>query len=213
MSTDLKIKVCGMRDPDNIKELILYQPDYMGFIFYPPSKRYVEDPGLDLFRLIPAGISKVGVYVNETTGKIKQMVTDLNLDLVQLHGDETPEDCKDLMDSGIHVMKAFRISDSINNEVLKDYEDWCEYFLFDTSGPGYGGIGEQFDWGALGDYRLSKPFFLSGGIGPEDVSAISGLDLPVMAGVDINSRFEKEPGLKDMSKVSVFIQSIRRKQQ
>ena len=202
-----------MRDPVNIQELIIYQPDYMGFIFYPRSKRYVENPGPELFRLIPAGISKVGVYVNETAGKIKQMVADLNLDLVQLHGDETPQDCKDLMDSGIPVMKAFSISDSIDNEVLKDYEDLCEYFLFDTSGPGFGGTGEQFDWRALGDYRLLKPFFLSGGIGPENVSAISDLDLPAMAGVDINSRFETEPGLKDVSKVSVFIQSIRRIQQ
>ena len=202
-----------MRDPDNIQELILYQPDYMGFIFYPRSKRYVEDPDPEVFSFVPAGISKVGVYVNETAGKIKQMVADLNLDLVQLHGDETPGDCKDLMDSGIPVMKAFSISESIENELLRDYEDSCEYFLFDTSGPGFGGTGEQFDWVALDDYRLSTPFFLSGGIGPEDVSAISDLDLPAMAGVDINSRFETEPGLKDVSKVSGFIQSIRRKQQ
>ena len=202
-----------MKEPANIHQLIVYEPDYLGFIFYPHSQRYVKNPDPEVFRLIPPGISKVGVYVNETAGKIKQMVSDLNLDLVQLHGDETPGDCKDLMDSGIPVMKAFSISESIENELLRDYEDSCEYFLFDTSGPGFGGTGEQFDWGALENYRLSKPFFLSGGIGPEDVSAISDLNQPAMAGIDINSRFEIEPGLKDVSKVSVFIQSIRRKQQ
>ena len=105
----------------------------------------------------------------------------------------------------------FSVSNSIDNEVLRDYEDSCEYFLFDTSGPGFGGTGEQFDWGALENYRLTKPFFLSGGIGPEDITAILNLNQPALAGVDINSRFEIEPFLKDMSKVGGFIQSIRRK--
>lgn len=202
-----------MREPGNIQDLIVYEPDYIGFIFYPGSKRYVQNPDPEVIRKIPPGIGKVGVYVNETTEKIKRMVADLKLDLVQLHGDETPEDCMNLRDSGIPVMKAFRISNSIDEKKMRDYEDSCEYFLFDTSGSGFGGTGEQFEWGALDGYRLSMPFFLSGGIGPEDLQAILNLERPGMAGIDINSRFEIEPGLKDMSKVSDFIQSIRRKQQ
>jgi len=202
-----------MREPGNIQELTVYEPDFMGFIFYPGSKRFVLDPDPVIFGKIPVGIRKVGVFVNETTEKIKQIVTDLKLDLVQLHGDETPGDCMVLKNSGIPVMKAFRISDTIDQEMLKDFDDSCEYFLFDTGGSGFGGTGKQFDWGVLESIRLTKLFFLSWGIGPEDIAAILDLNLPAMAGIDINSRFEIEPGLKDLDKVSDFIQSIRRKQQ
>jgi phosphoribosylanthranilate isomerase len=206
----LKIKVCGMREPGNIRELVSCKPDLMGFIFYPGSKRYVRNPDPAVFRAISPGILKVGVYVNESAGKIKQMVAALGLDLVQLHGDETPDICGDLAESGIPVIKAFRVSDQVDNALLRSYADSCEYFLFDTSGPGFGGTGEKFDWLVLGKYELSKPYFLSGGIGPDDLPAILDLDQQVMAGIDINSRFEKEPGLKDISKISEFIQSIRR---
>ncbi len=202
-----------MREPGNIRDLVLLEPDYIGFIFYPGSKRYVQEPDPEVFRKIPHGISKVGVYVDENIEKIKRMVADLNLDLVQLHGDETPEDCMKLKNSGIRVMKAFRISHSIDDEVMSDYEDSCEYFLFDKSGPGFGGTGDKFDWGVLDGYWLSKPFFLSGGIGPDDITTILELDRPDIAGIDINSRFETEPGLKDIHKAADFIKSIRRKQQ
>ena len=141
MSVNLKIKVCGMREPGNIRELVEYKPDLLGFIFYPGSKRYVGDPDPAVFRAIPPGIKKVGVYVNESTGAIKQMVADLGLDLVQLHGDEPPGNCHDLALSGIPVIKAFGISGSIDNERLRDYSYSCDYFLFDTSSPAFGGTG------------------------------------------------------------------------
>jgi len=202
-----------MREPGNIRELIEYEPDFMGFIFYPGSKRFVPEPDPEIFNEIPSGIRKVGVFVNEETETLRQVAANLKLDLVQLHGDETPGECVDLKNSGIPVMKAFRIFDSIDEGMLRDYEDGCDYFLFDTGGQGFGGTGKQFDWGILESFQLKKPFFLSGGIGPEDISAILDLDHPAMAGIDINSRFEIEPGLKDLSRVGDFIQSIRRKQQ
>jgi phosphoribosylanthranilate isomerase len=213
MPDNLKIKVCGMREPHNIGELIACKPDFMGFIFYPRSKRYLQHPDRELFRKIPPGVEKVGVYVDESTEKIREMAAFLELNLVQLHGDETPGDCSNLMESGIPVMKAFRISGSLDNEMMKDYADSCVFFLFDTSGSGFGGTGLQFDWRMLAGYRLSKPFILSGGIGPEDIAEILNIHHPAMAGIDINSRFEIRPGLKDIKKVSEFMQSIRRKQQ
>ena len=210
MHNPLKIKVCGMRDPGNILDLVECMPDFMGFIFYPGSKRFVRDPDPELFRSIPPGIRKVGVYVNESTDTIKRMVAELCLDLVQLHGDEPPDACDDLSGCGIPVMKAFRISASIDHGLLKDYDGSCDYFLLDKGGSGFGGTGKKFDWNLLANSRLSKPYFLSGGIDPGDVPSILSFDRPAMTGVDINSRFETEPGVKDVGKVCEFIKSIRR---
>lgn len=207
----MKIKVCGMRDPANIREVVKFKPDLLGFIFYPRSKRYLGSPDPAVFREIPYGIRKVGVYVNETVESIKQMVADLGLDMVQLHGNETPDDCRNIARSGISVIKAFGISGSINNERLREYSGSCEYFLFDTGSAAFGGTGQKFDWHVLEEYKLTKPFFLSGGIGPEDLPSILDLDHPDLAGIDINSRFETEPGIKDAAKVRDFVQSIRRK--
>jgi phosphoribosylanthranilate isomerase len=211
MPGELKIKVCGMRDPGNIRELVRFTPDLMGFIFYPGSKRFVDHPDPEVFCGIPAGIMTVGVYVNESVETIKQHVTDLGLDLVQLHGDETPDACSDLAGSGIAVIKAFGIGDSIDVGHLQKYSQSCKYFLFDTGSATFGGTGRKFDWTVLDQYTISKPFFLSGGIGPEDIPSIQAIDHPVLAGIDINSRFETEPGLKDIEKVKEFIQTIRRK--
>ena len=212
MLAELKIKVCGMKDTGNIRNLVKCDPDLIGFIFFAGSKRYIRDHNPEIFGIIPDGIKKVGVFVNETVEEIKRIIKHLGLDIAQLHGDETPGECNDLRDSGIPVIKAFRISDSIENKILEDYVSFCDYFLFDTHDAGFGGTGKQFDWTALDGYRMPTPYFLSGGIGPENIEEIFMLNQPALAGLDINSRFETEPGIKDIHKVGHFIQSIRRRQ-
>ncbi|MWB96046.1 phosphoribosylanthranilate isomerase [Flavobacterium sp. GA093] len=192
----MKIKICGMKYPDNILEVGALLPDYMGFIFWEKSARYFDGEIPEL----PKSIKKVGVFVNESVENIIQKITKHNLQAVQLHGKESVEFCEDLkgkIDSSVEIIKVFSVGDDFDFDVLKPFENVCNYFLFDTKGKLPGGNGTTFDWKILDNYKSEKPFFLSGGIGIEEIPTIVKLKLPIYA-IDVNSRFEIEPGLKNV---------------
>lgn len=208
---ELKIKVCGMRDPENISGVAAALPDYLGFIFYPKSKRFVGfEPSPEMLAEIPASVKKVGVFVNESPEKILEISKKWNLDVVQLHGDESPGYCKQVQDSGITVFKAFSVDESFAFAILNAWSGVCDYFLFDTKGLLPGGTGQKFNWQLLENYKLNVPFFLSGGISFDDLNTIREFSHQQLFGIDINSGFEIEPALKDVEKVRTFIEEIRR---
>lgn len=194
------IKICGMKYPDNIVELGTLLPDYMGFIFWDKSSRYFNGQIPEL----PKSIKKTGVFVNETVENVVQKVLQYDLQAVQLHGEESVAFCAELRKSllkNIEIIKVFSILDTFDFAVLEPFELVCDYFLFDTKGKLPGGNGTTFDWKVLQQYPSSKPFFLSGGIGPEELEAVSEIlktNLPVHA-IDVNSKFEIEPGLKNIT--------------
>lgn len=196
----LGIKICGMKYHDNIVELGALLPDYMGFIFWEKSSRYFDGQIPDL----PKSIKKTGVFVNETVENIVKKVKQHDLQAVQLHGKESVAFCGELRKSllkNIEIIKVFSILDTFDFAVLEPFELVCDYFLFDTKGKLPGGNGTTFDWKVLQQYPSSKPFFLSGGIGLEELEAVNEIlktDLPVRA-IDVNSKFEIEPGLKNIS--------------
>lgn len=191
----MKIKVCGMCDPRNIASVAALKPDFMGFIFYKKSPRYVGALSPETVRGIPASIKRVGVFVNEEITVIEKMVEEYGLDFVQLHGDESVEFCRALKEK-CGVIKAT----SIARAPL--YEDVADYLLFDTPTPHYGGSGQRFDWSELQNYKGSTPFFLSGGIGVENGREVKALDV---FAVDINSRFETQPGFKNVELLKDFM--------
>lgn len=206
----LKIKVCGMCDPENISGVVAAAPDYLGFIFYPKSKRFVGfEPSAKVLAAVPESVKKVGVFVDETPEKVLEIYRNWKLDVVQLHGNETPEYCRQIKDSGITVFKAFSVDESFDFATLKAYTGVCDYFLFDTKGQLPGGTGQKFNWQLLENYKGDVPFFLSGGIGPEDIDAIRQFSHSQLFGIDINSGFEISPALKDVEKVKSFISEIR----
>ena len=192
------IKICGMKYPDNILEVGALLPDYMGFIFWEKSARYFDG----IIPALPKSIRKVGVFVNATPEEILEKITKHDLQAVQLHGNESVAFCESLKENlptGIEVIKVFSILDTFDFAALKPFEPLCDYFLFDTKGRLPGGNGTTFDWKVLEKYSSTKPFFLSGGIGIEeleDVKQVLKTGLPIYA-VDVNSKFEIEPGLKN----------------
>ncbi len=207
---NLKIKICGMLDPQNIIEVSELYPDIIGFIFYPHSARYA---GLtlkpEITAAIPASIKKAGVFVNADFEVIAETIEKYSLDIVQLHGNESPDLCFRLKENGAGVIKAFSIRDiNIFNQCDK-YVDVTDYFLFDTFTPDYGGSGLRFDWKILQNYNSDHPFFLSGGIGPDDVSDIKKISHTSFHGIDINSRFESSPGMKEINSLKKIITGIR----
>ncbi len=199
-----------MREPENIKELVKLKPDYIGLIFYPKSKRFVDDADArKILARIPDKVKKVGVFVNEVQSEVIRIKYLFNLDFIQLHGSETPEYCSDFEEIDIPVIKAFGIDDDFNFESLSQYEENCSYFLFDTKSEKHGGTGIKFNWSVLKKYKGNKPVFLSGGINGEDAAQIRALKMDNIFAVDVNSRFETEPGLKDIGLLSDFIKEIR----
>lgn len=201
------IKVCGMRDAANIRELELLDIDWMGFIFYPGSPRYVGR-SLDY---IPSKVKKIGVFVDQDLQIVREKAKQNKLDAIQLHGSEPPRYCIDLHEEGYKVIKSFGIDEDglIPLAQLDAYEGKCDYFLFDRKTTLYGGSGRKFDWSRLSDYQGDTPFLLSGGISPEDVEEIKSLVHTRFAGIDINSRFEIEPALKDIELIKKFIKEFR----
>jgi len=201
----MKLKVCGMKEVENIKSIADLRPDYMGFIFYDQSKRNFEG----IIPELPKNIKKTGVFVNEYIEIVISLVEEYQLDAVQLHGDETVayiQELKSHLKPSIEIFKVFGIKDDFDFEVLESYKNEVNYFLFDTKGKERGGNGVKFDWSVLKEYPYSKPFFLSGGIGPLDIKEIQKIKdtgLPVCAG-DINSQFESKPGVKEVNKVKEF---------
>jgi len=221
-----------MRNSGNIQELVKLSPDFIGFIFYGKSKRFVTDfPKVS----IPKSIKKVGVFVNETIENVIDLVLKNELDAVQLHGDETPEFCKELnrlvaersrsdsklypkvvsipINHPIQIIKAFSIDENFDFSATKEYEQYCDLFIFDTKGKGYGGTGLKYDWSILKNYIGETPFLLSGGIGENDAQSILSFlrkqESNQCIGVDLNSGFEDLPGVKNIEKLQVFKRQLK----
>jgi len=206
----MKVKVCGMKYPENILQVAESSPDYMGFIFYEGSPRCAKE-ALDIDVLIRMGrdIDKVGVFVNERTIEIKRICDTYALSYVQLHGDESVEFCSVLHENGIRIMKAFQVNDKFDFESILAYTPYVDLFLFDTVAAERGGSGRKFDWSILTRYKGEIPFLLSGGISSGDLDAILNLRHPQLNGIDINSRFEISPGVKNVELVFEFIKNLR----
>ncbi len=181
-----------MKYSANIEEVAKLQPDYLGFIFYEKSPRFFNK----VIPILPKSTQKVGVFVDAYLDDILDKIRRYNLQLVQLHGNESPEFCYLLKHINIKVIKAFSVDDNFDFQTITPYENVCDYFLFDTKGQYQGGNGTTFNWQILENYTSQKPFFLSGGIGLEEVKAVQQLNLPIHA-IDVNSKFEIEPGLKN----------------
>ncbi len=201
----MKLKVCGLKYKSNIQELSNLSIDYMGFIFYKKSPRYIEnDLDFDFMRTIPKHIKKVGVFVNESNYSIINSVAHYDLDLVQLHGDESIEICSELKPY-TKIIKAFQIDETFDFTILEKYVTVVDYFLFDSPTANYGGSGQSFNWQVLEKYNYSTPYFLSGGINEEHIEEIKSLQIPQLVAIDINSKFEIEPGLKNTEQINQFI--------
>lgn len=204
----MKIKICGNTQNYNIEGVAGLEPDYMGFIFFKPSPRDVS-PTIQLLNLLhlPNSITKVGVFVNEDMEKVAQICTKYSFSTIQLHGDETPEYCEALRKK-FKVIKAFRINNSLPNAINR-YKDCCDYFLFDTASNIYGGTGELFNHKVILGNPIDKPFFLSGGLSADDADYLKAIQHPNFYGIDINSRFETSPGIKNLTTLNQFINRIR----
>lgn len=204
-----------MREESNILALSGLRPDYMGLIFYAASKRYAEHVDLSVLEDISPQIRVTGVFVNEEADKVMQKVAQFKLKAIQLHGQETPAYCRALRlalkseDPGIELIKAFGVHEAFDFGILNQYRDDVDFFLFDTKTPEHGGSGIKFNWQLLEKYQLDKPYFLSGGIGLEDLEQLKELSLPNLYAVDINSKFEAVPGIKDIGQVKRAITLIR----
>lgn len=207
----LKIKVCGMKEAGNIEGVGHLNPDFMGFIFYDRSPRNAIGMPVEALDNFSEEIRKVGVFVDSNPDYIEEIAGKYGIDALQLHGNESPELCGLLKDKGFFVIKAFGIEAagvSIDEEIIKPYEGKIDMVLFDTKTLARGGSGKKFDWKALDNYSLQIPFLLSGGIDICDADAIRGLTNPFLAGIDVNSRFELSPGIKDVEKLDEFIKRI-----
>lgn len=197
----MKLKVCGMKYEENIRQVAELKPDYMGFIFYSKSKRFV---GADFkFPSLPASIKKVGVFVNEAEDMVRQKTAEHKLDFAQLHGDENPEYCQSL-NKYVKIIKAFGMDDHFDFGLLKAYKTSCAFFLFDTKSKEYGGTGKTFNWKILRNYDNEIPFFLSGGIDENSLDELKNHRGMNIHALDINSKFETEPGKKDFEKIKQF---------
>ncbi|WP_136152137.1 phosphoribosylanthranilate isomerase [Flavobacterium sangjuense] len=199
-----------MKFPDNISEIASLQPDFMGFIFYEKSPRNFED---DIPNL-PKAIKKVGVFVNASLEEIQEKVKQYELDFIQIHGDESPEFCHLLQQNKFKVIKAFSVYNLFNFNTLNKYYNYCDCFLFDTKGTNYGGNGLTFDWSVLENYNLDKPYFLSGGIGVENIEEIISFlkkdHSKNCIAIDCNSKLELSPGLKSTEKTKQLINAFKK---
>jgi len=207
----MKIKVCGMRDPSNIEDLVKLKPDYIGFIFYPKSKRFFGELIPDkIHSLIPDYIQKIGVFVDEPIDILVEKIEKNKLDMVQLHGSELPDYCEKLKKLDIRVIKAFNINSSFDFDIVNPYNPVCDYYLFDTASDLRGGSGKKFDWNKLVQFKEEKPFFLSGGIQSTDTDQLKKIIHNKLFAIDVNSGFEIEPGVKDVLKLKSFIDTLRK---
>lgn len=211
------VKVCGMRDPDNIRDVAQLGIDWMGFIFYAKSPRYAMGNGQWATgdgASRPMGHScpspkRVGVFVNASFEEIQTATSRYRLDYIQLHGDETPDECYTLRKRGYALIKALPIAQAEDLRATAGYEGRVDYLLFDTRCTDYGGSGQTFDWSLLHAYQGETPFLLSGGLRLESAEAILRFHHPRLAGIDLNSGFETRPGMKDIARLRDFLQIIR----
>ncbi len=203
MNGKTKLKVCGMRDPENILQVAKGHPDYMGFIFYSKSKRYVGDN----FKIPPQldkNIKRVGVFVNESTEKMLELAQIHKLDFIQLHGGEPMSQCVELKQKKLGVIKVFSIEEGFDFLNVAPYKKVVDYFLFDTKSDGYGGAGKIFDWNLLTRYDQEIPFFLSGGLSVVNIQRAKNLVYRNLHAFDVNSGVEILPGLKSIDKLKVL---------
>lgn len=203
---DIKLKVCGMREQANIEEVASLNPGYMGFIFYAGSKRYAGNLLPETLTAIAPEIKRTGVFVNEQLDQVLEYILKYKLSAIQLHGDESPAYCAEFKALGLNteLIKAFGVDETFDFNSLEAYEGVVDYFLFDTRSPDYGGSGQLFSWRLLEKYTMDVPYFLSGGIGPESVAEIKKIRDERLFAVDVNSRFELEPGLKNVDQLKEF---------
>ncbi len=203
----MKTKVCGLKNPENIKAITALSPDYMGFIFYGPSPRYDEDMPEGVLNKIPSSIKKTAVFVNENKETINALLGKYDFEAIQLHGNESPEFCSSFMHK-VEVLKAFGLNSDFDFDQLQAYTDKVDFFLFDTKTDSHGGSGKTFDWTVLNKYTLDIPFFLSGGISPENLEEVKNISHPQFYGVDLNSKFETAPGLKNIKQLEKAFKSL-----
>ncbi len=208
----MNLKVCGITEMKQLHQLDGLEIGFAGLIFYKVSPRFIgEKISKAEIKKADLDLKKVGVFVNPEMIDVLDAIDDYGLDVVQLHGDESPEMCEDLS-SEVEVIKAFRVTeDSDIDALVAPYDAVCDYYLFDTGGikDSLGGTGHKFDWSILNKAKIEKPFFLSGGIGPDDAAKIKAFRHIDFFGIDINSKFEKEPGVKDMAAVLGFLQALK----
>ncbi len=206
----MKLKVCGLKNEENILQVLGCNPDYIGFIFYTKSPRYAgKELSIEFSQRITTA-KKVGVFVNENEVTILDIASRYGLDFVQLHGDESAEFCNEIK-KFVPVIKAFQVDDDFDFSLLNQYVNACDYFLFDSKSKQFGGSGETFNWKKLDEYNLQKPFFLSGGIDLENIDEVLHLKSQYsnLVSIDINSRFETEPGIKDIEKIKLVSNKIK----
>ncbi len=199
------VKVCGLKDAENLRAICQLTIDWVGYNFYPLSSRYLEKY-TEAYSIVPK--VRVGVFVKENIETILSISSQYKLDYVQLHGDEDVITCGKIQ-TIVPVIKVFRIDVDFDAKMLEDYQDVCTYYLFDTATPLFGGSGHKFDWSVLHKFNINKPFILSGGIRLEDIESIKNINHPYFAGVDINSKFESIPGVKDVEMVCRFATSVK----
>lgn len=204
----MKIKVCGMKFPENVRQVDALQPDYIGFIFYPHSPRFVGYAVSDELVQLRLSAKKVGVFVDKDYSTIKDIIQLYQLDAVQLHGNELPEMCA-VLQQQVQVFKAFGMDEAFDLNLLKSYENKVDYFLFDTKTAAHGGSGKTFNWQILQNYQLETPFFISGGLNNENLPEVLKFKHPAFVGVDLNSGFETEPGLKNIEKLTAAFDLVK----
>ena len=200
------IKVCGMTDASNIRQVAKTGVDWIGMIFWQPSSRCCHDPGVA--QTIPEGIQRVGVFVDEEVETIVRRTEECGLNRVQLHGRETATSIRQLrqrLPQGVEIIKAISTLTLDDLALAEDYEPLVDYLLFDTKCKTVGGSGRQFDWSILNHYQGQRPFLLSGGIGPDDARRLAAFSHPQLAGYDLNSRFETAPGIKNVEALQRFL--------
>lgn len=210
----MNIKVCGITQFKQLQQLEALNIDYAGLIFYKESPRYMGDKliGKEV-KNADFDLKKVGVFVNPSYSDLLDAIDEYGLDIVQLHGNETPEMCEELS-AEVEVIKAFRLGENGTADIdklVEPYDAVCDYYLFDTAGlkESFGGTGKQFNWSILNSAKIEKPFFLSGGIGPDDAAKVKAFKHPDFFAIDVNSKFETEPGVKDMAMLLKFLQAFK----
>lgn len=204
----MKIKVCGLKDPENIEAVAALSPDYMGFIFYGKSPRFIDGLPVEALNSIPASIIKTAVFVNESAETINLLIDKYSFDAIQLHGNESPEFSNSFRNK-VKVFKAFGLSDDFDFNQLNTYIDKVDFFLFDTKTDIHGGSGNTFNWAILDRYKLNIPFFLSGGISPDNLEEVKNICHPQFYGVDLNSKFETAPGIKSIEQLEKAFDIIK----
>ena len=204
----MKIKVCGLKFAENIEAVSALGPDYVGFVCYAPSPRYSGELDTQTVEFIPASISKTAVFVNEDRETISALIGKYGFDAIQLHGNEDAEFCA-YFKGKVKMIKAFGLNEGFDFNVLNDFADSVDLFLFDTKTNIHGGSGKSFDWSLLDSYRLDIPFFLSGGLSLENLDEVKKISHRQFYGVDLNSKFETAPGMKDISKLGKAFDMIK----